>query len=109
LSPSGMEQHPALIAKLRNIIMGNQISGIIGDLMAMEERTDFTPLARMINLPALVLVGEDDIPSPPAEMKGMAKHITGAKMIVIPRAGHVSNLENSEAFNAALRQFLENL
>lgn len=109
LSPSGMEQQTALIAKLRNIITENQPSGIIGDLMAMEERPDATPLAQTINVPTLVLVGEHDIPSPPAEMKGMAEQIPGAKLEVIPQSGHISNLENPEVFNRALLNFLAGL
>lgn len=109
LSPSGMERHKNLVTKLRNIITGNQTAGIIGDLMAMEERPDFTPLAQTINVPTLVLVGEYDIPSPPTEMKKMAEQIPGAKLTVIPQAGHVSNLENPEAFNQALFKFLRKL
>lgn len=107
LSPSGMEQRKELIAQIRDIITGNQPSGIIGDLMAMEERPDATELSRTINVPTLVIVGEHDTPSPPAEMKIMAKQIPGAQFTLIPRAGHLSNMENPDVFNTALRFFLE--
>lgn len=106
LSPSGIQQRTELITKLRNIILGNPPSGIIGDLMAMEERPDASSLARTLNVPTLVVVGEHDIPSPPAEMKELAKLIPGATLKIIPQAGHVSNLENPEAFNQALLDFL---
>ena len=106
LSPSGMEQHTELTAKLRDMIIGNHISGIIGDLMAMEERPDATPLIRTINVPTLVIVGEHDIPSPPAEMRSMGEQIPGAKLEVIPQAGHISNLENPKAFTDTLIKFL---
>jgi 3-oxoadipate enol-lactonase len=107
LSPSGMERNQELIAQLRAMIIGNQISGIVGDLMAMEERSDATPLAQTIDVPTLVLVGEQDIPSPPDEVKRMADQIPGSTFIQIPQAGHLSNMENPEAFNAELKLFLE--
>ena len=109
LSPSGIKTNHALIAQLRTIITGNQISGIIGDLMAMAERPDATSLAQTINVPTLVLVGDQDIPSPPDEMKTMAAHIPEATFTVIPQAGHLSNLENPDAFNEALFKFLGEL
>jgi len=106
LSPDGMKQHTSLVTTLRDIITNNQPSGIIGDLMAMEERPDSTPLLHTISVPTLVVVGEHDSPSPPAEMKGMAEFIPEATFEIIPEAGHVSNLENPEAFNRALLRFL---
>ncbi|MDT7042225.1 alpha/beta fold hydrolase [Candidatus Nitronereus thalassa] len=107
LSPSGMEHNHELVGQLKTMIVGNQISGIVGDLMAMEERPDATPLAQTIEVPTLVIVGEQDIPSPPEEVEHMANHIPGATFIRIPKAGHLSNMENPQAFNAALQHFLE--
>jgi len=108
-SPSGLENRKDLVARLRKMIISNQISGIVGDLMAMEERPDSTPLLKKFNVPTLVLVGENDLASPPEEVKQMAEHIPHSQFRLIPQAGHVSNLEQPEVFNHALIQFLENL
>ncbi|MEC4672664.1 MAG: alpha/beta fold hydrolase, partial [Nitrospirota bacterium] len=109
LSPAALSTKADLINQLRAMITGNQVSGIIGDLMAMEERSDSTDLLQKITCPTLVLAGEDDVASPPAEVRFIADHITGAEFACIPQAGHMSNMENPEAFNAALGRFLARL
>ena len=74
--------------------------------MAMEERPDFTPLLSTISVPTLVIVGEEDLASPPEEVKSMADQIPGSTFVRIPQAGHLSNMENPAAFNEALLSFL---
>lgn len=109
LSPASCEHRADLRDQLRTIITGNQVSGIVGDLMAMEERPDSTPLLSTIAVPTLVIVGEEDLASPPEEVEGMAHQIPGSTFVRIPQAGHLSNLENPAAFNAALLSFLKSV
>lgn len=109
LSQRGYEHRKDLVEKLHKTIIANQVGGIIGDLMAMEERPDSSPILKEFSFPTLVIVGEDDIASPPEEVKNMAKQIPGSQFTLIPRAGHLSNLENPDDFNAALGQFLQKL
>ncbi len=106
LSPAALTTRLDLIDQLRGMIIGNQISGIVGDLMAMEERPDSTDLLQKITCPTLVIAGKDDVASPPAEVQFIADQITGAEFACLPRAGHMSNMENPEAFNKALEKFL---
>ena len=109
LSPAACEHRADLRDHLRKIITGNQVSGIVGDLMAMEERPDSTPLLRTITVPTLVIAGEEDLASPPEEVEGMAHQIPGSTFVRIPQAGHLSNLENPAAFNTALLSFLKSV
>ncbi len=60
-----------------------------------------------IRVPTLVVVGEEDVLTPPAEAEMMAAAITGSQLEVIPAAGHLSNLENPSAYAAALTRFLD--
>ncbi len=62
-----------------------------------------------IDIPCLVLAGEADTNAPPAMMRSMAAKIPTARFEVLPGLGHLPNLEDPPAFNAALRRFLENL
>jgi 3-oxoadipate enol-lactonase len=55
--------------------------------------------------PVLVLAGAEDTLYPPAISQAMAARIPGAQYLAIPRAGHLSNLEQPQAFNAALDAF----
>lgn len=68
--------------------------------------TDFRALAPTIAVPTLVLVGEEDIVTPPPASEFLARHIPGAVLVKIPQAGHLTNIEKPQEFNAALRQFL---
>ena len=54
----------------------------------------------------LVLVGEEDAITPPAEAEAMASEIHGSQLVVVPRAGHLASLEQPEAVNAAVSSFL---
>ncbi len=60
----------------------------------------------LIRRPVQIIVGADDRLTPPAISRKMAEGIPGARLLEIPDAGHLSNLEAPAAFNACLREFL---
>ena len=109
LSPVALQTKRDLVEMVRTTIEQTQVSGIGGALMAMAERPDSAPLLVKITCPTLVLTGELDGPTPPADGKLMAEKIPGARLKIIPQAGHLSNLEQPEAFNRALLDFLEGI
>jgi 3-oxoadipate enol-lactonase len=108
-SPASLQGRPDLTQQVRNIITKTQVSGIAGDLMAMAERSDSVPLLKDITCPTLVVVGELDTATPPADAKLIADGIPGARLEIIPAAAHLANLEQPEAFNRAVRSFLETI
>jgi len=59
-----------------------------------------------VGVPTLVICGEEDALTPPADSQAMAATIPGAKLVMIPAAGHLSNLEQAGAFNTAVQDFL---
>ncbi len=59
-----------------------------------------------VQAPTLVLTGEHDVMAPPAVASALADSIRGARFEVIPDAGHLSNIEQPDRFNAAIRNFL---
>ena len=65
------------------------------------------PLLETIAVPTLVVVGDEDTLTPPAASETMASALPSATLVVIPQAGHLSNLEQPQAFNAAVLSFLE--
>lgn len=109
LGATSLERRADLAAKVRHIISGNDICGMIVDSMAMADRPDSRSLLPTITVPTMVLVGEEDHTTPLTEAQAMAAGIPGTKLVVIPGAGHLSNLEQPEAFNEALHRFLEEL
>ena len=101
--------NPALVAQLGERILATPASGIAQALLGLGARPDSTETLEHIGVPTLVVVGEEDVLTPPSEAKKIAGGIAGSRLEVIPRAGHLSNLENPEAFDAALRGFLGSL
>lgn len=81
--------------------------GVEQALHAMLSRPDSRPDLPGITVPTLVLVGEDDALTPPAAARVMADGIPGARLTVIPDAGHLAPMERPDATNAAIRAFLE--
>ena len=72
---------------------------------AIIARPDSRPLLGSIKLPTLVLVGEGDQITPPDAAREMHEGIAGSTLAVIPRAGHLALLEQSELVNRALVQW----
>lgn len=62
-----------------------------------------------IRCPTTVIVGRDDLLTPPAIAEEMANNLPDAKLTVVERCGHLSTLEQPEAVNAALRRWLGRL
>ncbi len=69
--------------------------------------TDFRPVLPKISVPTLVIVGEEDIVTPPSASEFLVKNIAGASLVKIPGAGHLTNIEKPEVFNTALGSFLD--
>lgn len=73
---------------------------------AMMSRADSRPLLASIRCPTLMLVGDGDELTPPEQAREIAGGISGAKLVLVPQCGHLSTLEQPEAVNAALSEWL---
>jgi 3-oxoadipate enol-lactonase len=104
--PEMTARHPQVVAETRAAIGRASRAGVAAALRGMAIRPDVTDMLGGINVPTLIVVGEHDVISPVAEMRGIAEKIPGAEFVRIPTAGHMSPLENPAAFNAALGKFL---
>ena len=70
-------------------------------------KLDVLDRLKEIDCPTLVIVGEEDPGTPPAAAKVIQENIRGADLVIIPAAAHLSNVEQSEAFNKALTSFYD--
>ncbi len=107
LAPTTLERHPELAEQVRRIALSTPQAGIIVDLMAMAARPDSLDLLKTITCPTLVIVGEQDQATPVADSQAIVQRIPAATLVTIPQAGHLSNFEQPEAFNEAIRSFLK--
>ncbi len=82
---------------------------LVADAMAMRDRPDSTTILPGIGVPVLVIVGDQDPITPPADAEAMAAAIPGARLVTISNASHLSPVEQPEQVSAAMRDFLSGL
>ena len=98
---------PDVVEEVRTLVLANSTGAIAGAIRALMTRPDSTPLLATIHCPALIVVGDEDTVTPRAAAEEMHRGIAGSQLVVIPGAGHLSNLEEPSGFNASLAQFLD--
>jgi pimeloyl-ACP methyl ester carboxylesterase len=89
-------------------LMGEEIGAdaFIRQQHAIMARADSRPSLAAIACPTLVVVGDTDQLTPPAAAQAIVAGISGARLVVIPESGHLSTLEQPEAVNAALVEWI---
>ncbi len=109
VSPVTFNSNQPLMNTIRDIMLETSINGVIGALQSMRDRPDSTPLLPKVKCPVLVLQGADDQLITVKEAELMQHQIPNSRLVVIPEAGHLLNLEKPDAFNQAVREFLLSL
>ena len=109
LGATSLRDRPEIVALCRQRIEAQPADAIASALRAMMTRPDAGPLLASIDVPTLVVVGDEDVLTPPSEAEQLQRNIRGASLARIPGAGHLSILENPEAFNRATTEFLKSI
>jgi pimeloyl-ACP methyl ester carboxylesterase len=100
---------PEIVSRVRTMLSTAPLDGTIGALRAMRDRSDSTELLATVTVPTLIVVGDEDVLTPPREARTLHESIPGSSLEVIVGAGHLSNLERPREFNAAVLGFLSSL
>lgn len=95
-----------VVKRVREMLGEADPEGVARALEAMGNRPDSVPRLAEIQVPVLALVGEEDTLTPKEESKRISDGVWNGRLTVIPRAGHLSNLEAPGPFNDALLEFL---
>jgi 3-oxoadipate enol-lactonase len=104
-TPSFAHAHPEIADPVRAMIRATDPRGFIGCAAALRGHDVLDRLSE-IEIPTLIVVGEEDPGTPVAAAEAMHARIAGSELVVLPSASHLSNLEQTEAFNDALLSFL---
>ncbi|MCU0804792.1 MAG: 3-oxoadipate enol-lactonase [Burkholderiales bacterium] len=96
--------HPERVAPIATAIRATPVAGYVGCSHAIP-KIDLTTRLKEIGVPTLVIVGEDDPGTPVAMAREIHDALPGSELVVIPRAAHLANVEQPEAFGAALDRF----
>ena len=100
---------PELTARVKAMIADQTPDAIAAAALGMAERPDSVPDLPGIDVPTLVITGTSDRLIPPDVTAGIAGRVPGAELLRIAGAGHLSNLEATEAFDTALDGVLNTL
>ncbi|HXG91439.1 MAG TPA: alpha/beta hydrolase [Blastocatellia bacterium] len=109
LAAATVEHRPDIVERMRAMGEANSPKGIAAAQRGMAERADSTALLSSMNFPVLIIVGSEDKLTPVAEAEALRSRIPNAGFHIIEGAGHLSNLERPDEFNAALIDFIRTL
>jgi 3-oxoadipate enol-lactonase len=104
--PATYQRQPQIVEATRQVILRTKAEGIAAALRGMAQRPDVTSRLKELDLPALVICGEHDGISPPAEMRQISAAMPKARFVQIDGAGHMSPLERPAEVNAVVREFV---
>jgi len=102
--PETLKANPPHMDIIRRMILATPVNGFIGCSAALGDH-DFRPLMPQVKNPVLYMTGEKDGHNA-AAMKVMQQELPGSQYIVLPGAGHISNMDQPVLFTKSLREFL---
>ena len=106
LTEATVSNRPEVVAKARDMILAASPQGVAGAARGMASRPDQTDLLPKIGVHTLVLVGEEDGVTPPADAEYMAATIPDSQLVKIAGAAHLSNMEQAHEFSDAIHDFM---
>jgi pimeloyl-ACP methyl ester carboxylesterase len=109
MAPSTLAGRPDLVREARAMMASATVAGIAAVLRGLAERPDSMATLPGIDVPTLLLFGEEDRLSPVAEGELMRRHIASSRLQVVPRSAHLAVFEQPDASHEIVRKFLDSL
>ncbi len=109
LGKTTRETRPDLVDGVLRMMRKMSAEDVAQVQRGMAERPDSVEILKTINVPTLIVTGDEDILTGVNEAELMHQHIAGSQMRVIPKGGHYSPWEQPESARMVLRQFLDGL
>jgi 3-oxoadipate enol-lactonase len=106
---STRRNRPDIATEARAMMYRMPVAGIVAVQQGMAARPDSIPTLKTIDVPTLVLVGDEDTLTPPADAELMQRNISGSRLQVVPAAGHYAVFEQPDFAKRVIRQFLDGL
>jgi len=103
------DKRPDIYDAAHRMMAEASVDGIVGALEAMIARPDSSETCATIDVPTLVSVGDEDVPTPAKESRTLSSLIAGSRLEILTQAGHLSNIERPAAFNTVVSEFLASL
>jgi 3-oxoadipate enol-lactonase len=95
-----------VIDKIRTMIAGTSMDGFVGCCQAIQ-RVDHVDLLGEVKTPTLIIVGKQDMSTPVEAARFINDHVAGSKLVILDPSAHLSNVEQQDAFTAALAAHID--
>ncbi len=106
LGETTRQSKPEIVKEVMEMILSNRIEGPMNALRAMADRRDSTGLLASIRFPVMVVAGEEDTLVKPEDARALHSQIAGSKLHLVPKTGHLVNLEQPALFQKFLKDFI---
>ena len=98
---------PEIVASVKNMMLSNSEHAFTNGLKALAERNETCSKLDQIDVRTLIICGSDDTLTPVSKAQHLHENIKGSQLSIIQKAGHISNMEQSEDFNKIIIDFLK--
>ncbi|WP_131742216.1 alpha/beta fold hydrolase [Actinomadura roseirufa] len=105
VGPTTLQRRALVYGRVRGLVQAAPPAAAAWAQRAMAAREEAFDTLRALKVPALVLVGEEDVLAPEEEARAMTGALPDAELMVIPRAGHLCAVEQPDLFNQAVSEF----
>lgn len=105
-TPHTLDSKKEVVESTRKIMLDTPPETVTSGLSALAERAEICTLLKDLFIPTLIICGRQDMVTPLAQSESMHSEITNSTLIIIEKAGHLSNLEQPKAFNKAIEDFV---
>ncbi|MEP7019691.1 MAG: alpha/beta hydrolase [Pseudonocardiales bacterium] len=109
VGPTTRAQRPLVHGRVKALIESAPPHAVAWAQRAMAARPDSLDDLRTVDVPALVIVGDEDEISPVSDAEEMARALPNSSLVTLAAAGHLAAMETPDDFNAALKEFLAGL
>ncbi|MGW7477797.1 alpha/beta fold hydrolase [Nonomuraea muscovyensis] len=106
IGPTTKERRAMVLGRVKGLVQSAPPGAVAWAQRAMAARPDSFETLAGLKVPLLVVVGEEDELATPADAEAMARAVPDGRLEIIPKAGHLSAVEQPEAFNAAVAEWL---
>jgi 3-oxoadipate enol-lactonase len=107
-TPAFLKQNPPMLDLIRKKILATPVAGYIGCAEAIRKLNYLDRLSE-IKMPTVIMVGEDDPGTPVSASEAIHERISNSKLVILPSARHLSNVEQTNLFNVTLLEFFKGI
>jgi 3-oxoadipate enol-lactonase len=106
LGAMSQRTRPGVVRRVQEMMQSQSAAGIEAALCAMRDRPDYTADLERLDVPVLIVVGDEDVIAPASIATGMGSRVAGSKVVAIGGAGHFPPIETPELFASAVADWL---